>query len=311
MTGILRTIGPRWVSIPVRGYIEVFRCTPLLVQLVWVYYALPVLIGVDMSATTACFLTLSLYAGSFYAEIFRGGIEAIDRGQWEAGQAIGMREGRIFRRIVLPQAIQVMVPSFINETIIQLKNTSLVSTVAVGDLLYQGSVSRELSAAGGLYHHRGALFRRAVSAHPRCRPDGTTAGSASVNPANPILAARNIRKAFGTNQVLKGVSLTVARGEVVSLIGASGSGKSTFLRCLNLLETPQEGELAIGRHRFEFGKGRRAPDKEQLALLRRDVGMVFQHFNLCPHRTVIDNIIEAPVQVGLPRPKRKISAATS
>jgi polar amino acid transport system permease protein len=138
--GILRTTTPRWVSIPLRGYIEVFRCTPLLVQLVWVYYALPVLIGVDMSATTACFLTLSLYAGSFYAEIFRGGIAAIDRGQWEAGHAIGMRQSRIFRRIVLPQAVQVMVPSLINQTIMQLKNTSLVSTVAVGDLLYQGSV---------------------------------------------------------------------------------------------------------------------------------------------------------------------------
>jgi polar amino acid transport system permease protein len=138
--GILRTTAPRWVSIPLRFYIEVFRCTPLLVQLVWVYYALPVLIGVDMSATSACFLTLSLYAGSFYAEIFRGGIEAIDRGQWEAGHAIGMRQGRIFRRIILPQAFQVMVPSLINQTIMQLKNTSLVSTVAVGDLLYQGSV---------------------------------------------------------------------------------------------------------------------------------------------------------------------------
>jgi len=137
---IVRTTTPRWVAIPLRGYIEVFRCTPLLVQLVWVYYALPVLIGVDMSATTACFLTLSLYAGAFYAEIFRGGIEAIDHGQWEAGHAIGMRESRIFRRIILPQAIQVMVPSLINQTIIQLKNTSLVSTVAVGDLLYQGSV---------------------------------------------------------------------------------------------------------------------------------------------------------------------------
>jgi polar amino acid transport system permease protein len=140
LTGILRITAPRWISIPLRGYIEVFRCTPLLVQLVWVYYALPVLIGVDMSATTACFVTLSLYAGAFYAEIFRGGIEAIDRGQWEAGQAIGMGQARIFRRIVLPQAIQVMVPSFINQTIMQLKNTSLVSTVAVGDLLYQGSV---------------------------------------------------------------------------------------------------------------------------------------------------------------------------
>jgi polar amino acid transport system permease protein len=138
--GILRTTAPRLVAIPLRGYIELFRCTPLLVQLVWVYYALPVLIGVDMSATTACFVTLSLYAGSFYAEIFRGGIEAIDRGQWEAGHAIGMQQGRIFRRIILPQAIQVMIPALINQTIMQLKNTSLVSTVAVGDLLYQGSV---------------------------------------------------------------------------------------------------------------------------------------------------------------------------
>lgn len=139
-TGIIRTMAPRWASIPLRGYIEVFRCTPLLVQLVWVYYALPVLIGVEMSAATACFLTLSLYCGSFYAEIFRGGIEAVDRGQWEAGRAIGMRRAKIFRRIILPQAIQVMIPSFINQTILQLKNTSLVSVVAVGDLLYQGTV---------------------------------------------------------------------------------------------------------------------------------------------------------------------------
>lgn len=138
--GIARTAGPRWLSPPLRAFIEIFRCTPLLVQLVWMYYALPVLIGVDMSASMACFITLSLYAGSFYAEIFRGGIEAVDRGQWEAGRAIGMRQGRIFRRIVLPQAIQVMIPSFINQTILQLKNTSLVSVVAVGDLLYQGTV---------------------------------------------------------------------------------------------------------------------------------------------------------------------------
>jgi polar amino acid transport system permease protein len=139
-TGIVRTTAPRWLSIPLRFYIEVFRCTPLLVQLVWVYYALPVLIGVEMTAAMACFITLSLYAGSFYAEIFRGGIEAVDRGQWEAGRAIGMRRAKIFRRIVLPQAIQVMIPSFINQTILQLKNTSLVSVVAVGALLYQGSV---------------------------------------------------------------------------------------------------------------------------------------------------------------------------
>jgi len=138
--GIVRTNGPRWLNIPVIAYIEVFRCTPLLVQLVWMYYALPVLAGFEMSPTTACFVTLSLYAGSFYAEVFRGGIEAVDKGQWEASKALGMRHGAIFRRIVLPQAVRIMIPSFINQTVMQLKNTSLVSTIAVGDLLYQGSV---------------------------------------------------------------------------------------------------------------------------------------------------------------------------
>jgi len=131
---------PRWVTLPLIAYIEVFRCTPLLVQLVWMYYALPVLIQVEMSAGFACFLTLTLYGGAFYAEIFRGGIEAIDRGQWEAGRALGMRRGRIFIRLILPQAVRVMIPALINQTVLQLKNTSLVSTVAVGDLLYQGSV---------------------------------------------------------------------------------------------------------------------------------------------------------------------------
>jgi len=118
-----------------------------------------------------------------------------------------------------------------------------------------------------------------------------------VSQTDPILVAKNIQKAFGANQVLKGVSLSVARGEVVSLIGARGSGKSTFLRCLNLLETPQEGELAIGRHHFEFGGNHREPGNAELALLRRDVGMVFQHFNLFPHRSALDNVIEGPVQV--------------
>ena len=112
-----------------------------------------------------------------------------------------------------------------------------------------------------------------------------------------MLAASNIHKAFGDNQVLKGASLSVSRGEVVTLIGASGSGKSTFLRCLNLLEMPQQGELAIGTHRFAFGTGLRAPADAQLAQLRQNVGMVFQHFNLFPHMSVLRNLTEGPVQV--------------
>jgi len=128
----------RWTS---WAYIELFRCTPLLVQLLWFYYALPIFTGIEMSATTAAVLTLTLYGGSFYAEIIRGGILAVDRGQREAGMALGLRRWRVMRHIVLPQAIKYMIPPLMNQSIIQFKNTSLVSVLAVPDLLYHGQVA--------------------------------------------------------------------------------------------------------------------------------------------------------------------------
>ncbi|MBD8554544.1 amino acid ABC transporter permease [Rhizobium sp. CFBP 8762] len=128
----------RWLS---WGYIELFRCTPLLVQLLWFYYALPLLIGIEMTAITASILTLALYGGSFYAEVIRGGIQSIDTGQREAGLALGLTSGKVMRRIVLPQAVKQMIPPLMNQSIIQFKNTSLVSVLAVPDLLYQGQAA--------------------------------------------------------------------------------------------------------------------------------------------------------------------------
>ena len=122
------------------AFVEVFRCTPLLVQIVWVYYALPVLLGVQIPAIVAAVLTLSCYTGAFYAEIFRGGIVSIERGQWDAARALGLRSWSMMRHVILPQAIRRMVPPFVNQSITQLKNTSLVSTIAVPDLLYNGSL---------------------------------------------------------------------------------------------------------------------------------------------------------------------------
>ncbi len=128
----------RWLS---RGFVEVFRCTPVLVQLVWFYYALPVLSGIEMSAVAASLLALSLYGASFYSEIIRGGVVSIDRGQSEAGAALGMTPGQTMRRVVLPQALKRMIPPLMNQSIIQFKNTSLVSTLAVPDLLYQAQIA--------------------------------------------------------------------------------------------------------------------------------------------------------------------------
>ena len=138
LAGLVRLsrIAPlRWLS---QAYVEVFRCTPVLVQLVWFYYALPILSGIEMSATTAGVLALSLYGGAFYSEIVRGGIASIETGQTEAALALGMTPAQSMRRIVLPQALKRMVPPLMNQSIIQFKNTSLVSVLAVPDLLYQG-----------------------------------------------------------------------------------------------------------------------------------------------------------------------------
>ncbi|WP_224701863.1 amino acid ABC transporter permease [Devosia aquimaris] len=123
-----------------RAYQEVFRCTPLLVQLMWFYYALPLLIGVTIENYVAAMLTLSLYAGSFYSEIFRGGILSIDKGQTEAAKAIAMSDRQVMWRIIIPQAFKRVLPSFINQSVIQFKNTSLISVISVGELAYMAAV---------------------------------------------------------------------------------------------------------------------------------------------------------------------------
>ena len=140
VAGLGRLSSHKFVTAPLRAFVEVFRCTPVLVQLVWFYYALPVLTGIEMSAPVAAALCLSLYGGAFYSEIIRGGIISTDIGQTEAGQAIGMTRGQVMRRIILPQAFRKMIPPLVNQSILQLKNTSLLMVLAVPDLLYQGQV---------------------------------------------------------------------------------------------------------------------------------------------------------------------------
>lgn len=118
-----------------------------------------------------------------------------------------------------------------------------------------------------------------------------------------ILSAQNIHKYFGDHEVLKGIDLTARRHDVISIIGSSGSGKSTFLRCLNLLETPDRGTLEINGEKIVFdGAKHHIKQNRQLIALRKQVSMVFQSFNLWSHMTVLDNVTIAPVKVlGVPK----------
>lgn len=120
-------------------YVEFFRNIPLLVTLLWVYYAMPIFTGIGITKFWAGFIGLSCYIGSFYAEILRAGVQSVDPGQTDAATAIGMSYGQRMRRIILPQAFRRMIPPLAGQSIIQMKNTTLLSMITVPDLLYQAS----------------------------------------------------------------------------------------------------------------------------------------------------------------------------
>jgi arginine/ornithine transport system ATP-binding protein len=115
------------------------------------------------------------------------------------------------------------------------------------------------------------------------------------------LQVQDIHKRFGSHEVLKGVSLTAKAGDVISIIGSSGSGKSTFLRCINLLERPNSGSISVAGEALSLSPGSdgllQATHPRQLERLRTRLGMVFQHFNLWSHMTALENVMEAPMQV--------------
>jgi ABC-type histidine transport system ATPase subunit len=128
--------------------------------------------------------------------------------------------------------------------------------------------------------------------------------SAEAAPAAAVelaLVAEDVHKRFGNLEVLKGVSLTAHEGDVIAMLGASGSGKSTFLRCINLLETPDEGRVYVRGELIRMTKNRRGEvipeNQKQVARIRSRLAMVFQQFNLWSHMTVLENVIEAPVHV--------------
>ena len=125
-------------------------------------------------------------------------------------------------------------------------------------------------------------------------------GALQLSTDTPVIEIRDLHKAYGALEVLRGVHLTARRGEVISLIGSSGSGKSTLLRCCNLLEDSQQGEILFKGEHVTWsgtGHGRRPGDAKQVMRIRTNLSMVFQQFNLWSHLTILENVMEAPVTV--------------
>jgi His/Glu/Gln/Arg/opine family amino acid ABC transporter permease subunit len=128
------------VSWPARAYVEFFRNTPVLVQIIWIYYAFPIITGINTDALTSVILALALSAASMFADIFRAGINGVDPGEVEAARSLGMSYLQTLRRVILPQAVRLMIPPFTNMFIVWIKYSSLVSVLGVADLTYRAQL---------------------------------------------------------------------------------------------------------------------------------------------------------------------------
>lgn len=135
--GMARLRPLRWVSTIL---IEFFRNTPILVQLIWVHYALPDIIGLKFNAFTSSLVALTMQSSGYLAEEYRAGIESIDRGQTEAALSLGLKRWRVMRHVVLPQALRRVLPGLLNQFVTCFKSTSIVSVIAVPDLMYQAGL---------------------------------------------------------------------------------------------------------------------------------------------------------------------------
>ncbi|KFF49094.1 MULTISPECIES: amino acid ABC transporter permease [Salinicola] len=138
--GLMRIAPSRWLRYPAVFYIEVFRGTPVLVQVLFIFYGLPTLLGGPIDALTAGIAAIALNAGAYISEIVRGGVQSIERGQREAGLSLGLSATQTFQYIIWPQALRRMIPALGNQGIVSIKDTSLFSVIGVGELVRQGQV---------------------------------------------------------------------------------------------------------------------------------------------------------------------------
>jgi His/Glu/Gln/Arg/opine family amino acid ABC transporter permease subunit len=142
LLGMSKFTVPRFIA---RAYIWAIRGTPLLVQTFFVYFGVPQLIqslgfGFRLSPLAAGIITLSMNAGAYIAEIFRGGIQAVDHGQMEAARSLGLSHYRAMFRIILPQAVRISIPALVNQFIISLKDTSIVSVISLAEIVYEAKI---------------------------------------------------------------------------------------------------------------------------------------------------------------------------
>jgi polar amino acid transport system permease protein len=142
---VLRTSGRRWITIPTSLYVDFFRTTPPIVQIIWIYFVVPQYLPVDLGPFEAAVVALGLNIGAFLSETFRAGIEAVGRGQRDAARVLGLTRVQEFRWVVLPQAFRTILPPAVTTAALTVKSTSLAAILAVLELTYRGTLISQLT----------------------------------------------------------------------------------------------------------------------------------------------------------------------
>ncbi len=305
-------------------YIRVFRGVPIVVLLMVLYYI--VFNNSTVSAFWVSAIAFSLDFSAYCSEIFRSGIEAIPAGQARAAKALGFKPSHAFRRVVWPQALIHILPVYSGQFIATVKLTSIAGYISVMDLTKASDIIRSrtfeaffpLFLTALIYFLISALLVRLLRAVERkIDPAGRTVGSdiieivssygkketatygrnAGVDGKEDIAAGsaalievEHLSKSFEGITPIKDVSCSINKGDVISITGPSGTGKSTFLNLLNHLEEPDGGKIIFeGNNILEKGY--------DLNAMREKVGMVFQSFNLFSHLTIIENLMLAQTEL--------------
>jgi polar amino acid transport system permease protein len=310
-----------FLRLPSLLYIWFFRSLPTLVLIIFVYNMPQVIPATGVFLSTpfiAGLVALVLSESAYMAEIHRGALQSINKGQYEAGRTLGMSFFDIQRKIVVPQAMRIALPALGNQTVTIVKLTSLVSVISLTEILMVGQrlytqnflVLETMMAVAIFYifivsvfdfflkfvERRLDITKREVELHTGAVanvPSLKSGVSASAYDTTAIELIGGV-KSFGEHVVLDGVDLKVKKGEVISIIGPSGSGKTTLIRCLNGLETLNRGHVLLNADPFLCGKEEQPQMPKPKLSQIVDIGMVFQNFNLFPHLTVLENVLLAP-----------------